>query len=180
LPKTTVTLPSGTVITVDGTVEDIERIISAATASTVMGSGREQVSRMQTSSSVAPDKQTDEPVESELNLVELVHLAKTCNEAESIAKHVLDKRSVVNKILLPLYLVHEHKSNSHGLTSGQISRVLKELGTPIDVRNVSTSLSGQARGFVTGDKVRVRGQAVSYKMIRRGVQYFKETLAQKT
>jgi len=180
VPKSTVKLPNGTLITVEGAVEDIERVITAATASSISSGGFEQTSKKQNRLPSNAPSRTDSSVdEASVNLVEIVHLAKTCDEADAIAEQVLDKRSAVNRILLPLFLVHEHKSNAYGLTSGQISKVLKELGTPMDVRNVSTILSGPAKGLVTGDKVRTQGQAVSYKIIRRGVQHFKQALSGK-
>jgi len=181
MPKTTIQLPNGTIITVSGATEDIERIIAAASSnvssSTDRGIRHESKPHLRKRSPAKPSGSAVPARAPDVDLVEIVHLVKTCKESDAIAEHVLDKRGAVNKVLLPLYIIHEHKDNGFGLTSGQISRILKELGIPIDVRNVSTYLSGDARGYVTGDRVRVPGQPVSYKIIRRGVQHFKNFLA---
>jgi hypothetical protein len=177
MPKTTVQLPNGTVITVDGAVEDIERVLRAVGPSAALSANGHAV---RTTAPVSDRRDPQEATESQpdVDLVQIIGLAKTCNQADLIAQKVLDARSAVNRILLPLFLVHEYLGNAHGLTSGQISTILKELGVPIDVRNVSTNLAGPARSYVIGDKIRVRGQPVAYKLTRKGLQYFKDLLAE--
>lgn len=82
----------------------------------------------------------------------------------------------MNRILLPLFIVHEHMGNAFSMTSGEISQITKDLGILVQQPNVSLTLSGTASKYVVGDKVRKKGQAVRYKLSRRGLQYFKEVL----
>ena len=58
-----------------------------------------------------------------------------------------------------------------------MSKITTDLGIPISQSNASTTLSGTASKYVIGDKVKVRGKAVRYKLSRRGVKYMKEVLA---
>ena len=104
-------------------------------------------------------------------------MIKTCDEAEAMEKEIFDRTSQVNRILLSLYVVHEHLDNAFGLTSGEISKITTELGIPISQPNASSSLSGTASRYVVGSNVRRKGRAVRYKIHRRGVQYFKTVLA---
>jgi len=75
-----------------------------------------------------------------------------------------------------MYIVFEHMSNDYALTSGQISRVTNELGVPVQQPNASKTLSGAAAKYVIGDTVRKNGQAVRYKLSRRGHAYLKEVI----
>lgn len=171
MPKTTIRLPNGTVITVEGSVEDVERIVAIANGVSSASQDGDKKQNLKKSRKASFAKHVVATTAApKMDLMAIVHLAKTCDESDAIAKHILDKRAVVNRVLLPLYLIHEHQNNSFGLTSGEISKILRELGTPLTQANTSTYLSGDARTYVIGDKTRVPGQPVRYKIIRRGTQ----------
>lgn len=121
----------------------------------------------------------DADVDKAPDLSEIVNLIKNSDEAEAIEAKILDKVSQVNRILLPLYIVHEYMDNTLSLTSGEVSQITTDLGIPVSQPNASTTLSGTASRYVIGDKVRRRGQAVRYKLSRRGVQYVKSVLGGK-
>jgi hypothetical protein len=106
----------------------------------------------------------------------IVNHAKSCDEAESIETCILDQADQLARVLLPMYIMYEHMNNEHGLTSGQISKVTVQLGVPVKLPNVSKILSGSATKYLIGDAVRRNGQAVKYKLSRRGHAYVKEIL----
>jgi hypothetical protein len=106
----------------------------------------------------------------------IINQIKNCDDAEIIEAKVLDKVGQVNRILLPLYIVHEYLDNTYSLTSGEIGQITTDLGIPVQQPNASRILSGTASKYVIGDKVRKKGQPVRYKLSRSGVQYFKEVL----
>ena len=110
------------------------------------------------------------------DLPKIINLIKNCGEAEVIETKILDKIAQVNRILLPLYIVHEYLDNTYGLTSGEVSQILTDLGVPVHIANVSKTLSGTASKYVNGDIIRKKGRSVRYKIIRRGVTYFKGVL----
>ncbi|MCH8343829.1 MAG: hypothetical protein IH983_07565 [Planctomycetes bacterium] len=124
-------------------------------------------------------KNATEPDANEVDLAEIVNHIKQCDDAEAIEEHVLDKNDQVNRVLLPLYVLHEHLGSTAEMTSAEIHKVLKELGTPISQPNVSTTLSGPASSLVMGDKVRKRGVPVKYRIARRGTTRMKKVLAGK-
>jgi hypothetical protein len=66
--------------------------------------------------------------------------------------------------------------NAGGLTSGQISKVTVQLGVLVKLPNVSKTLSGTAAKYIIGDIARKPGQAVRYKLSRRGHTYMKEVI----
>lgn len=72
---------------------------------------------------------------------------------------------------------HEHLNNAFGLTSGEVAKITTDLGIPISQPNASRTLSGTASKYVIGDKVKMKGQPVRYKLSRRGVKYIQEVLA---
>ena len=124
-------------------------------------------------------KNATESDTNEVDLAEIVNQSKQCDDAEAIEEHVLDKDDQVNRVLLPLHVLREHIGSTAELTSGEIHKVLKELGTPISQPNVSRTLSGPASLLVMGDTVRKKGVPVKYRIGRRGTTHMKKVLAGK-
>lgn len=186
MAKASLTLPNGTVVQIEGTVEEVQALLAH------YGSGaaptRDSAPEKRTAatrpkrrrSKSTPDSSTQPESEgggSTPNLSEIVNLTKTCDEAEDIERQILDRASQVDRTLLPLYVVHEHLGNRFGLSSGEVSKITTDLGVPVSQPNASRTLSGTATKYVVGDKVRRKGQAVRYKLSRRGVQYLKALIA---
>jgi hypothetical protein len=163
-------LPNGTVVTVDGTAEEIERIIGFTTKS---GASQKAARKSMKGRRLTPSAASTKP--SSVDIAKIVNDLKASDVYEPIAEKVLDGDSPLNRVLLPLYAVHELHGNKYGLTSGEVGAVLKELGVPMDQGNISRRLSDDAKPYVIGDRVRVKGQPVRYTLIRRGVQYFEST-----
>jgi hypothetical protein len=111
------------------------------------------------------------------DIARIVAIIKDCDEAEVIETRVLDRKDVLNRVLLPLYVVNRHVGGTMGLTSGDIEKVTEQLGVKVNISGASTMLSGRAKSYVTGDAVRKKGGTVRYKLNRRGVQYFEEVLS---
>ncbi len=116
---------------------------------------------------------SDAPV---VDLIGIVNHIKTCDQTDQIDKEILRKRNRVNRVLLPLYIVKEHMGDSYGLTSGDIKKVLHELGVSLSHGNVSSALSGIAKKYVIGDKTRVSGVAVRYKLSVHGLPLIKKVI----
>jgi hypothetical protein len=157
MAKATMRLANGTVVTIQGTPQ-------GAPAKSA------HPSRPQPKRSVDPGGSVSTPI------VDIANLARECDEADEIEKRILDRSSQLDRVLLPLYIVHEYMKGSHALTSGEVSAVIKDLGVPILLTNVSKTLSGAASKYVMGDRVRRPGQSVRYKLNRRGVAYIKSVL----
>jgi len=170
-------LADGTSVQVEGSPDEVAKVLAlyggassrstpAATAPTDKQRRPSKISKTVKASEAAP----------ETDLATIINLVKTCDEAEAIEDKILDKVGQVNRILLPLYIVHEYLNNARGLTSGEISQITTDLGIPISVPNASTTLSGTASRYVVGDTVRKKGHPVRYKLTRRGLQYLKSVL----
>ncbi len=177
MAKASIRLVGGTSVEIDGSPEEVSRILALYDGNRT-GSTPKQLRRTK-----APTpKSIDAPVPASdigtsPDLPEIVNLIKSCDEAEAIDAKILDKANQLGRILLPLYIVHDHLGDAYGLTSGEINQITKELGIPISRSNASTTLSGVASRYVVGDKIRRKGQAVRYKISRRGIQYLKGVLA---
>lgn len=188
MAKASLTLPNGTVVQIEGTVEEVQALLahygSGTAPSHTSTSGKSAVpTPRKRRGSTAPSKPVPSGESADggstLNLAEIVNLTKTCDEAEDIEAKILDRASQVDRTLLPLYFVHEQLRNQFGLSSGDVSKITTDLGVPISTANASSTLSVTAAKYVIGDKVRKKGQAVRYKLSRRGVQYMKAVIAGK-
>ncbi len=176
MPKASLTLTNGTIVTIEGTAHEVHEMLS------LYGSANPKQTNNHANkppSASASQKLTVPPQEEaavEIDLMAIVNYVKSCDESENIEKRILDQTDQLPRVLLPMYVVYEHMNNAHGLTSGQISKVTVQLGVPVKLSNVSKTLSGSASKYIIGDTVRKHGQAVKYKLSRRGHAYLKEII----
>ena len=179
MAKASLKLPNGTVVTLEGTREEVKHLLELyggegprvpRPAARTRGTRR---SKTHASRPNPPEDKND----GKPDLNQIVTLAKDCDEAEAIEKQILDRAAQVDRTLLAVYIVHEYLDNAFGLTSGEVKKITTDLGIPISQPNASRTLSGTASKYVIGDKVKVKGQPVRYKLSRRGVKYMKEVLA---
>ena len=167
MPKATIELPDGTVITVEGTKQEVRELLEYYQSRRI---GTPKPSQL---TSEEPTKKKAEGVDH----AGIVNLVKTVDEAEKIENNILDRTSQVDRTLLPLYMVHQHLGNAYGLTSGAVRKITTDLGIPISRANASRTLSGTASRYVIGDQVRKKGRTVRYKLSRRGVTYMKSVIS---
>ena len=187
MAKAGLTLPNGTIVQIEGTVEEVQALLAhygsgamPAPTPTPRKTAPGRPKRRPKAASKAWPSAEEKTAGTTPNLAEIVNFTKTCDEAEGIEAQILDRTSVVYRTLLPLYIVHEHLANGFGLTSGEVSKITTDLGVPISQPNASTTLSGTGSKYVIGDKVRKKGQAVRYKLSRRGLKYMKAVIAGKS
>lgn len=176
--KASIKLADGTRVEIDGSPEEVERLMSLYDKGG--GSSQHRRSDRPTSRSEAqpdgksPTEQTNKP---SLDLSVIINAIKDCDEAELIEEKILDRNSQVDRTLLPLYIVHEYMENEHALSSGDVNKVTTQLSVPVSTPNASTTLAGAASKYVIGDATRKKGSAVRYKLNRRGVKYMKSILS---
>ena len=178
MAKASLKLPNGTVVTLEGTPEEVKHLLDLyggerGEASTAKGRTRSRKPRDRAPRGGQPKGGS----EGKPDLNEIVTLVKNCDEAEAIESQILDRAAQVDRTLLPIYIVHEHLDNAFGLTSGEVNKITRDLGIPISQPAASRTLSGTASKYVIGDKVKVKGHPVRYKLSRRGLTYMKEVLA---
>lgn len=177
MPKASLTLASGTVVTIEGTTSEVNELLSFyGSATSHQAAGHEHKQPVPTARQ-KPGSLSESKDNAEVDLMAIVNHTKSCDEAESIETRILDQPDQLPRVLLPMYIVYEHMGNAHGLTSGQISKVTVQLGVPVKLPNVSKTLSGAATKYIIGDTVRKAGQAVRYKLSRRGHTYMKEFIS---
>ncbi|MGA2092289.1 MAG: hypothetical protein ABSH16_02630 [Sedimentisphaerales bacterium] len=162
--------PNGTIITIDGTVEDIQKLVE------LYGNFSSPSGTSSKSHKSHNHPKPSQSLSQKDHITEIVNKIKDCEESDVIEKYIIDKTSEVNRVLLPLYIIHEYMENTIALQSGEISKITKELGIPISQPNVSRSLSGSASRFVMGDRTRKASHVVKYKLNRRGLKYMKEII----
>jgi hypothetical protein len=172
MAKAHLTLPNGTRVTIEGTSDEVQRLLGLA-GTKLSDKRKPSPPRRTASRTYAKEggKESEHP-----DLTELVNSVKDCDEADAIEKNILDRTSIVDRVLLPLYVLKKYSDSIDGLTSGEIGRVTKELGVPISQPNASTALSGAASKYVMGNKTRRKGQPVRYRLSRRGEQYIGDVI----
>jgi hypothetical protein len=173
MPKATIKLPNGTFITIDGSKEEIQDLLQLYSQGNKHLTGKDPEASLKTK---AQGKSGVGKQEEAVDLAKIVNLVKNSDEAEAIEVAILDRGSSLDRTLLPLYIIHEKINSADGLTSGEISKITKDLGVPVSQPNVSIILSGAASKFVIGNAVRKRGKAIRYRISRRGIQYLKSLL----
>jgi hypothetical protein len=164
MAKASMTLPDGTTVLIEGSPEEIKKILALHKPIQLEQKERSQAKR-HTKKHVASSNDAGS------DLPDLVNQAKSSDDFELIEKNILDRSSLVDRILLPLYIAAKHFSENASLTSGDISKFLSQLGVNIAQPNVARTLSSTALKYVIGDKIRKQGQAVRYRLSRRGMQY---------
>jgi len=175
MPKALVKLPNGTTVEIEGTHDEVQKLLvfyglpgqPSKGKATKKGTTLPAASRSTTGQAGAP---TDDDFSA------LVNLVRTCDEAEGIETQILDRTSEVNRVLLPLYIAHEYMDDAFGLTTVEISTVTTDLGIRVFRQNVLRAVTTSGARYVVGDRVRRPGQATRYRLNRRGVQYMKEVL----
>lgn len=173
MAKASMTLPDGTTVIIEGSPDEITKII--ATRQTTQSELKEKPERKRRTK-----KQVTVASDDGVDLPELVNQAKSSGDFELIETNILDRTSLVDRILLPLYVAAKHISEHTNLTSGEISKFLSQLGVNIAQPNVAKTLSSTALKYVIGDKIRKKGQAVRYRLSRRGMQYLSAVIKGKS
>ena len=180
MPKASIKLANGTSVQIEGSPEEVAKVLAlygGEKPNVVLPDSPSRPKKRALPKTESPEAPTDSGATPDL--AQIINLIKTCDDAEKIEAKILDKVSQVNRILLPLYMAHEYFNNARSLTSGEVSKITTDLGIPVSRSNASTTLSGTASRYVIGDKVRKKGQAVRYKLSRRGLQYLKSLLSGK-
>jgi hypothetical protein len=172
MAKANIKLPNGTIVNIEGDPEEIHRILSLYSE----GKPRETVQVKNESKKGKSKKSGPLPKKGSVGLSQVVNQIKSCDESENIENNILDQTSVVNRTLLPLYIVHEYFDNSIGLTTGEISKITGDLGVPVSTANVAHTFSDTSSRYVLGDKVRKKGVTVRYKISRKGLNYLKSVI----
>lgn len=160
-------MPNGTVVSIEGTVEEV-----ASLSTLLAGSSSESRSRVARKAPTGPKPEPDQFVD----VAKLVSLIRDCDEAQAIEDKILDFRDNLHLVLLPIFVLNWHLDENSGLTSGDISRITDQLGVKVLTSNASGILSGRGKSFVSGDSVRKKGSPVRYKLTRRGMQYMKDVI----
>ena len=167
MAKATLKLMNGTLVTIEGTVQEIEKLLQIYSGTT----------EPETPKHTTKEKNDVVPPKSTADMMEIINFIKTCDEAEAIEKQILDRTSEVNRVLLPLYIIHEHLKNAYGLSPTEIANNTTELGIRVSRQNALRAVKFTGARYVISDKPRKKGTASYYKLNRRGVQYMKLVIA---
>lgn len=172
MAKSDITLPDGTNITIEGSPEEIAKVISL-----YGGSARQDASRdTKKQTSVRTPKNSSNQDKKDM-VLEVVNSIKNADDIEEIEKRILEKSSQVDRVLLPLYIIMRDFDNGFSLSSNDIYRILKELGINMALPNIIKTLKGSALKYVVADKATKKNQSTPFKISIRGKKYIEELLS---
>lgn len=167
MAKSNINLPDGTTISIDGTPEEIQKILSIY-----------QIEKSKSiDSKKGENKNKDEKTsDKEDSVLDIIRYIKNCDEYNAIEEKIFDRASQVDRVLLSLYIADKIE-NKPSLSSGDVHSVLKELGIKIALPNISNTLRGTASKYVIGDRQHKKGVGVvKYHISRAGRQYIAKIL----
>jgi hypothetical protein len=169
--KSTISLSDGTIITVEGSTKEVERILDLYVTKNVKSSNQEKV---------APHKHVTERSENinsdKIGALSLVNAMKNSSDFDEIEKKILDTASQVDRVLLPLYILDKEFVGGASLTSNDVYKFLKEFGISMALPNISKTLGKTAAKYVIADSTRRKGASTGYKISRKGRQYVEQIL----
>ncbi|WP_422037067.1 hypothetical protein [Roseibium sp.] len=173
MAEATIKLANGTTITVSGSAEEVAHVAmlysggSQPTApSAKSGQPKEDIK------AAATDGPSDD-----VDLSQIANTIFDCEETEALEKHILGHSDVVNKIMMCLYINEKYFNSQPALTTGEISKILSQLGISVATSNVSLAISRKANKYVMKDNVTKKGVIIRYSINRPGKQYFEEVLS---
>lgn len=177
MAKASLKLPDGTAVLIEGSPEEIKKIISLHRPETEKGGKMTFEVGMPSGKSKGAVGKHGPP-----DISEVVNALKDSDEAKQIEANILDRSSQVDRVLLPLYIMHKEFPSSPGLNSTEIMKVLSELGINIFQSNIAKILPSTASKYVMKDKVRKKGRSwgVRYRLSRPGVQYLSSVIHEKS
>lgn len=107
----------------------------------------------------------------------IINKIKNCPESEKIDSRILAKTAIPGRILLPYYICYKYFPNQ-GLITGDIEKITSELRVRVKTPNVSNYITNSLWKYLDGDSSRVKGKSVTYKLNRKGANYFESLLNQ--
>lgn len=173
MAKATLTLRSGTTVTIEGDVGEVERLLEVCDQpSGPKERGRPAPRRGERSSGQAHahERQTPRP-----KAHEIANATKECPEAEVIERHVLDAHNQLNRVLLPLYVVSQYLDGKYALTMPEISQATRDLAALVKGPNVAKVMRTVGGRFVMAEGGRGRGER-RFRISRRGIAHVKSVL----
>ena len=173
MAKSIIKLPNGTHITIDGKSEEIKNILSLYIEKKTP---YKPTSNISSSKPKNHEKNNADEIDGTI-VIDIVNIIKDNDESNKIEENILNRSSQIDRILLPLYIVNKYLDQKPQLTSGNISKILSELGVPIKISNVSTKLASSASKYVMQNTSRKKGQSTKYVISRRGIQYIASVIS---
>lgn len=175
--KASLKLSNGTVVSIEGNKDEILELLELYGGDQKPIQPTKPPKKTQKPTKSALPVSTDQHVPSDDEMVNIINQAKVCPEAEGIEQYVLDQTNEANRVLLPLYIIHEYLDNSFGLTTSEISKLTIELGAKVSRQNALHAIKNAASPYVIGDKPRKQSVGSRYRINRRGLSHLKNVIS---
>jgi len=172
MAKASFKLPNGGNVTIEGTPKEIQEFLGLYSGATSNVSSFEKHQTLKRDKTSPTEKKT-KPDKSDIE--HIIDIAKNCKEAGAIGEYILDQTNEANRVLVPLYIIHEYLDNVFGLTTNEISEVTIGLGAKVSRQNALRAVKHSAPGHV----IKLVEKPPRYKIHRRGLAHLKSVIAGK-
>jgi hypothetical protein len=172
MAKATLTLRNGTTVTIEGDVTEVQRLLEVYDQP-ARPRQREDTAPKGARSSRRAREHEPAPVGPQPN--EIANATKDCPESTAMEKHILDGRSQLNRVLLPLYVVSQYLDGRYALVMSEISQATRDLGALVEPTNVAKVMRTVGGRFVMAEGGRGRGER-RFRISRRGIDHVKSVL----
>lgn len=168
MPKATITLTNGTIVTIDGSLEDVNYLVNIYTPSS---------SKPQIHKKTAKSKRVkvERPHSNKFDALRITNTIHNCDEAEKIEKNILDKPNELNRVLLPLYILEKYLKDESGLTTSEISKVTVKLGVKVSRQNSLRAVKFTGPKYIFSQSEGNRFPR--YQLNRRGMKYMDSVIS---
>jgi len=169
MAKASFKLPNGGNVLIEGTPQEIQEFLALYSGATGKAGFTQKRQVVKSTKSNLIEKKT-KPDKSDIE--KIIEIAKTCKEADAIGEYILDQTNEANRVLVPLYIVHEYLDNAFGLSTNEISEVTIGLGAKVSRQNALRAVKYSAPSLV----IKI-GKPPRYKIHRRGLAHIRSIIA---
>lgn len=171
MAKANIKRPDGTLINIEGSPDEIKRILtlysddSANRSPAYLGVKKVRMGK----------KKADQTESAEDIVIKIVQEIKNGEKADKIEANILDQSSQVDRVLLPLYVAKKYIGDVK-MTSGDIYSILQQLGIKMLLPNISKTLAKTGSKYVIQHNRRKQGGSTQYTLALKGEKYISSLL----
>jgi hypothetical protein len=173
MAKAKIELNTGTIITIDGSADEINTVIKAVDHKQPHTDKKEPPAKTK-NKKTATKKLVKDESESKNIIKDITALIHDSAEFQSIENNILDKKDRIAKILLCFKFANDLEAT---LTSSQVELITDQLGIKIASANIAKVIRLNAKKYLSGDKVRKQGNRINYRINRAGLKRYNEILS---
>lgn len=171
MAKANIKRPDGTLISIEGSSDEIKKILTLYSDD----SANRSFTNFSTKKVLKGGNKADQIESAEDIVIKIVQEIKNGEKAEKIETNILEQSSQVDRVLLPLYIAKKYIGDVK-MTSGDIYLVLQQLGIKMLRNNISKTLAKTGLKYVMKHRKRKQDGKIPYTLALKGEKYISSLL----